>query len=216
VATYEASLRLSEEIGDLGSAVACEISLGNAYKDLPSIRDLERAQRQYRSGLDRIGPQDRMLRAKCLGQLGLVALERFEEAQAANQPEEVLRHLDTALQYFEQALDLLPSNAVAELALTHNCLGTIWENRGELDRALTHYQKAIRYVEALGNQFRAAQIRFNVTKTLAAARRLGDAREYALAALSNLESYGDSAAELIQKIRRLLALIEQVLKTQGG
>lgn len=41
------------------------------------------------------------------------------------------------------------------------------------------------------------------------AGRLADVREYALAVLCNFETYGDRAAEEIQRTQRLIAKIEQ-------
>ncbi|MGH7596977.1 MAG: hypothetical protein ACREOI_11535 [bacterium] len=43
------------------------------------------------------------------------------------------------------------------------------------------------------------------------AGRLSDAREYARAALRNFETYGQAAAEMIQRTQQLLAEIEQAI-----
>ena len=145
-----------------------------------------------------------------------MAYERFQEAREANQPEEGLRHLNAAWQFYQQALDLLPPNAVDDLAVAHNALGIIWVEAGDLDRALPHYREAIRYREMQGNLYDAARTRFNVAIGLADAGRLADAREYAHAALRNFETYGDRAADMIQKTQQLIARIEQALKAQGG
>jgi lysozyme family protein len=52
----------------------------------------------------------------------------------------------------------------------------------------------------------------NVAVTLANVGRLVDAREYAYAALRNYETYGEGAANKIQKTQRLIDLIEQELR----
>jgi tetratricopeptide (TPR) repeat protein len=188
------------------------ISLGNAYMTLPAVRDLAEAERWYRSSLDMRGEEQRHGRAVCLNQLGAVAREHFKEARAAQRPEkELLEHLNVALRSYHEALALFPPDAVDELAVTHAQLGNIYGDAGDLDRALPHYQDAIRYREKQGDLYRAAQTRFNVAVDLARAGRLPDARAYALAALRNYETYGDRAADEIQRTRRLLAHIDRRL-----
>jgi len=81
---------------------------------------------------------------------------------------------------------------------------------------LPHYREAIRYTEATGNLYQAGQIRANVAIALANAGRLADAREYALAALRNFESFGDRAAEEIERTKGLVARIEEAMKKAEG
>ncbi len=57
--------------------------------------------------------------------------------------EELLKHLNTAADYYQQALALLPPDAVDDLAVTHNQLGVIYDEAGDLERALEHYNEAI-------------------------------------------------------------------------
>ncbi len=180
--------------------------------------------------------RDRQGRAQCLGQLGLVAYERFKEARAATptpsprlraagktsagegsayspasgEGGELLKHLNDALGSYQQALALLPPNAVDDLAVTHNQLGNIYKNADDLDHALPHYREAIRYSELGGDLYEAAKYRSNVALALMQARRLDDAGEYARAALRNYETYGERAAEEIQKTKGLIEGIESL------
>jgi len=210
VTAYEESLALSEQIGEQALAAICAFNLGHAYKDLPALRDLAQAERWYHRSLELREERDRQGQARCLGQLGNVSYERLLDARDAKQPkEELLRHLNAAVQFYQQALDLLPTNAVDDLAVTHNQLGLIYKDAGNLDRALTHYREAIRYFEAAGNIYGAARTRFNVALALRDAGRLPDALDYAQAALRNFQTFGDRAAEMIQKTQRVIALIEQ-------
>ena len=133
------------------------------------------------------------------------------------QPEtEIFGHLNTALQFFRQALELTPSNAVLDLSIGHNLLGVVYSDAGDLGRAMQHYRESIRYKEIGGDIFGAGETRCNVAGMLARAGRLADAREYAYAALRNYETYGDRAAEEIQRTREVIAVIEQLIKEQGG
>jgi tetratricopeptide (TPR) repeat protein len=124
-----------------------------------------------------------------------VAYERFKEARQQKRPEAELRqHLNTALKYYTDALNLFPPNAVNELAVTHKQLGDIWSDAGQIERALQHYTEGIRYAEAAQN----FQGRFH------------EARLYAEAALRGFARYGAGAAEEVERTKGLLAEIESL------
>jgi tetratricopeptide (TPR) repeat protein len=207
---YQEAIPLCQRIGDKPEEAVIAFNLGHAYKDIPALRDLAQAERWYRRCLELDDERDHLGRSKTLGQLGYVAWERFKEARAANQPtDQLTNHLNAAAQFYHQALDLTPPNAVDDLAVVHNQLGNIYQDAGDLDRALTHYRESIRYKEGAGNLYGAALTRFNVALALRNAGRLDDALEYAQAALRNYSTFGDRAAEETQKTQRLIAAIEQ-------
>ena len=206
---YEEAIPLYQLIGDRAAEAVAAFNLGHAYTDLPALRDLDAAERWYRRDLELEDPRDRKGRAKCTDQLGLVAYERFKEARAAEKPEEEqLRHLNEAARFYHQALDLLPPDAVDDLAVTHNQLGNIYDDAGDLERALHHYNESIRYNETAGNFYCAGSTRFNVALALAQRGRFDEALLYARAALRNFESYAGRAAEDEQKTRGLIEGIE--------
>jgi tetratricopeptide (TPR) repeat protein len=210
IASYTEATEMAERAGDRAGEARVAFGLGNAYKDLSAVRDLAEAERWYQRSLEMREEQQPHGRARGLGQLGIVAYERFNEALAARRPEkELIEHLDAALRSCHEALELIPPDAVNDLAVTHNLLGLICSRAGDLDRALPHYQHSIRYREEQGDLYGAAQTRGNVAITLAKVGRLADARAYALAALRNYETYGDRAADEIQNTHRLLAAIGQ-------
>jgi tetratricopeptide (TPR) repeat protein len=213
VAAYQEAISLYQRIGDRPAEAIAAFNLGRAYTETPALRDLAQAERWYRRSLELCAEGDRLGRGKCLSQLGLVAYERLKEARAANQPEtELLRHLNAAVAFYLQALDLTPPDAVDDLAVAHNQLGNIYRSAGDLDRALPHYREAIRYFEAAGDLYHAAVTRFNVALALAEAGRFPDALDYAHAALRNYETYGERAAEEIAKTQRLIVEIEEAMK----
>jgi len=208
-AAYEEALALLDQIGDRPAAAMAALNVGNAYMVIPAIRNLPQAERWYRRNLELRDERDRLGRGGCHMQLGSVAFERFQEARSAGRPaEELVGHLNTAVGFYHQALDLLPDNAVNHLTVAHNQLGAIYGNAGDIDRALPHYREAIRYHEGAGNLYAAAQTRFNVALALADSGRVPDAREYARAALRNFETYGAGAAEMIQRTQQLLARLD--------
>jgi tetratricopeptide (TPR) repeat protein len=207
VAAYRESFDLAQRIGDGTGAAVVAFSLGHACIDL---RDLSEAERWYRRSLELRAEGDWMVRASCLGELGHVALERFQEARRAKQPEVVLqRHLHDALGYCHQALEMTPPDAIVQLAVGHDQLGSIYGEAGQLDRALPQFRESIRYQELAGNLYDAARARNNVALVLLNARRFADARDYAHAALRNFQTYGASAQQDIQKTLDLIARIDK-------
>ncbi len=128
-----------------------------------ALRDLAQAEHWYRRSLELRSESDPLGCGKCHAHLGIVSYERFRAARATKQPKaELLSHLNAAVEFCHQALDLLPENAVDDLAVLHNMLGSIYGDVGDLDRALTHYRESIRYKEAADNTYGAGITRFNV------------------------------------------------------
>ncbi len=213
VAAYEEAADLLQRIGDGAAEAIAAFNLGHAYMQLPALRDLDAAERWYRRSLELRAGGDRVGRGKCLITLGNVAYERFNDGQAAGQAAaELLGHLNAALGHYQQALALLPPDAVGDLAVTHNQLGNIYADAGDLERALAHYNESIRYKEQAGNFYLAATTRFNVALALAQNGRLADARLYAQAAQRDFQRYPPaSVAADVQDTERLLAAIEQAL-----
>ncbi|HEV7671577.1 MAG TPA: tetratricopeptide repeat protein [Thermoanaerobaculia bacterium] len=208
IPAYEEPLELLERIGDRGGSAACAFNLGHVFKDLAAPRDLDKAEEWYRKSVELRDKHDRLGLGKCLGQLGLVAFERFSEAQVAGgSSEDYLRHLSESGRLFREALTLLPADAVNALAMSHNHLGSVYTAAGELDHAVEHFRESIQLEENQGNLFGAARARFNMAVAFLKSGRRADALEYAEAALRGFESYGERAAEQIEKTRRLIAAI---------
>ncbi len=217
VESYNQSYELALRIQDTAAAATVAFNLGHAYEDLPDIKNLDEAERWYQQSLGLFAASDGLRRAKCLGQLGSVAYERFLDARSDSRPQaDMLAHLNRALDFYMQVLDLLPANAVPDLAVTHHQLGVIFRNTGETERALEHYQKSINYKESAGDLYGAAQTRYNVAFALLNGGRFDDAKEYALAALRNYQTYGAGAADKVQKTLKLIAGIEEAAKAASA
>ena len=210
VDNYKEDFRLAKQIGDQSGAAVDAFNLGHAYEEISSIRDLKQVEHWYQRSLELRNSQDLEGRARCLGQLGYVAWERFTEARSAHAQEEtLLGHINSALSYYHQALDMLPSNAVKDLAVVHNQLGGIYGDAEEFDKALEHFRECIRYQERQGNIYGAGQTRYNVALAMLQAGRLADALVYARAALANFQHFGERAADMIQRAQQLIATIEK-------
>ncbi len=158
VQAYEESYDLRHRIEDKPGTATLAYNLGHAYIDLPALRDLNQADRWYNRSLELREPGDRLGRGKCLISLGIVAYERFNDIRETDQAnEELLSHLNTALQRNIQAIELLPSDALEDLAIAHNLVGIVYNTASNLDRGLLHWRESIRYAEAAGDSYRAAR-----------------------------------------------------------
>ena len=180
-------------------------NLGHAYKNIPALRDLGQAEHWYRRGLELIEDHDTLGRARTIGQLGAVAYERFLDARRAGEPAgQQARHLTDAATAYQQALDMLPPDAIGDLAVAHHQLGSIYRYAGDTDGALRHYQQAIQYHERQDNRYGAGQSRFNAAVALADAGRNREALLYAQAALRDFQAVGPGAAANAEQARQLI------------
>ncbi|HEX9491594.1 MAG TPA: hypothetical protein VF930_15015, partial [Stellaceae bacterium] len=114
-ATFREALDLANAIGDTVGQAIYAFNLGQVYKNIADLRNLDEAERWYRMSLDLRPPHDGLGRGGCVGQLGLVAYERFLDARTAKRPvEELGRHIAEAARLYEQALDMIPAAAVTD------------------------------------------------------------------------------------------------------
>lgn len=209
---YREALSLAEKVPDLHLAAICAYNLACAYLGLEGIRDLALAEQWYRRSEELHPREDRIGRARCFGQLGGVAYSRFGEAREANRSlEECLIYLSKAEQYYKKALEMFPTHAATEQAITHNQLGLIYTDSGQVDIALRHYRESIRYYEAMRDRFEAGRTRINAALVLIKAGRLADAREWAKSALRDYQACQNADQEVITTLK-LLELIESGLQ----
>ena len=217
IEAFAESFELGERLGDKAGAANCGIDMANAYIEVSAVRDLDKAESCLKHSQElfrEIG--DGYGQGKCLSQLGALALEHAESAEAAGDSEDMGRWLSAALQYYRQALELVPKDAVNSLNVIHNQLAIIYGRAGHIDLAVHHFQESISYEEIQGNIFGAAQSRCNIAVFLAEAGRFNDALDYAHAGLRNFETYGDHAKNEIRIVRGLIEGIEQLMRTGGG
>ena len=118
VQAYTEALQLTRRIGNRPNEAIAAYNLGRAYAEVPGLRNLDEAERWFQESLDLHDETDRLGRARCVGQLGSVHYQRFAEALTVGRPEaELLDHLNAAAEAYQQALELLPADAVADLAV---------------------------------------------------------------------------------------------------
>jgi tetratricopeptide (TPR) repeat protein len=207
---YREALGLYERIGGRQEAANLAGSLGNAYLDVPGLRDLGQAEQWYRRSLGLRDESDDLGRAKCVSSLGAVALKRFDDAQAAGEAGPVLQeYFEAALGHYQQALDLVPAGDHQARAIRENQLGTLYSRVGDTGQALRHYQQSILHAEVRGDIYGAGQARSNIAVLLADTGRAGDALHYARAAMDNFRQAGPGAADEVDRAQRLIDRLVQ-------
>jgi tetratricopeptide (TPR) repeat protein len=209
IESYEEAFALLEQIGDQAGAAVYALNVGHAYSQIPALRDLLKAEQWYQHSLKLRAQNDFLGRGKCLIELGRVANECFREARSSNRSEaELSHHLNQAIQYFHQALNLIPQNAIAALAIAHNQLGNVCRSAEDLDHAFLNYREALRYQEAQGDLYSAADTCFNIALIRIQAKCFDEALLYAKSAIYKYKTFGDRAIKDIQDAQNLISLIE--------
>lgn len=243
VAAYEETARYSQRIGDTALEAISHFNLGHAYKDLPSIRDLDAAEAAYQRSLELHDKGDRFGRSRCKFQIGMVHYERFKEVRteaaalalageaeddpgAANKleslREQLLGHAQAAESHYQEALKLCQPTALSDLGPIHNQLGSLYHAVGQTERAREHYEKAAQLYEQSGNRYNAGGTRLNLAiMYLQSAEAGGDvgnllrrAKAYAEAALRDFQHFQGRAADLEAKAQELIDHISALLARQ--
>jgi tetratricopeptide (TPR) repeat protein len=200
VATFKESFTLLKRIGEQSGAATCAFGLGEAYTLNSVIKDYTKAEYWCSRSMELNDENNQLLRAHCLTQLGYIANCRSVEMMEKKQPEkERHNHINDALRFYKQALEILPSNAVDDQATINFLLGNIYLNAGDFESARSHYDESIRYDEVQDNLQGAAKSRLGIAGIFLMKGRFTYALEYAKAALRNCETYGEGAAENIQE-----------------
>jgi tetratricopeptide (TPR) repeat protein len=209
---YLEAAELCQRIGDRREEAIVAFNLGRVYQDVPGASDLDEAERWFRRASELFGELDTVGRAISVGALGGVAYARFFKARAAGADSGQLdRQLNDAASAYLRALKLTPTDDVEHLAAIHLKLGNIYNDAGDMTRALGYFQRAIRYEEGRGDRYRAGQTRYDIAYALDDTGRRHDALLYARAALRDLEAVGSGAVGAAEKAGQLIAYIEQEL-----
>ncbi len=223
VVQYEEAIRHYRRIQDTAVEGITQLNLGNAYKDLPDIRDLDAAEAAYQRSLALREQNDALGSSLCFQGIGMVHHERFKEARRQEESQEtVLRHAQAAEEHYRKGLNLCPASAIANLGPMHAQLGTFYGEVDQTERAREHYEKAAQHFEKSGDRYNAGKVRFNMALMYAqvAGREETPARRrdlllrgqaYAQAALRDFQSYQGRAAGDEADARQLLTDIDQDL-----
>ena len=114
---FEEAMSLYRRIGARTEEGRLALTLGNAYKDVPGLRDLDQAQHWYEYSLEHREEQDHLGRAKSLWGLGASPTSDSRKPTSPGSPDAVLlEHLNAALHRYQQALPLIPADDAEDLA----------------------------------------------------------------------------------------------------
>ena len=214
---YKEAIATYERVGSRSSEAVTQWNLGNAYKDLPDVRDLNAAESAYSRSMDLLEPQDNWGRSKCVEQIGMVHFERFEEARERGEsPETIVAHFLKAEQCYQEALELCPKDALNELAAIHGDLGGLYLSVSQYGAARKHFEEGLKVAEAVGDRYGTGLSRISIAFTYSFESATGDQNQranlvravaYAEAALRDFKYYGGRAAK---EERNAQDLIDQI------
>lgn len=194
-AAYEASMAISQELGDLRVMAVNNAQLGSL-----ALRqgDLPEAERRYREALTTFQRlHEPESEAVVWHQLGVVYQEG-RQWQAAEQA------------YRESARIGEAQGNLARAAQTWNQLAIVSENAGNLIDAEAWYRKAIKGATAAGDRVQVARSLYNLANLLQhQADRLPEARQLAEEALAIKQTLDPAAAEIWTTYNILADIAEQ-------
>ena len=75
VKAYQETIQYCQRIDDIASEAITHFNLGHAYKNIPAIRDLDKAETAYQRSLDLTPANDAQGRASTIFQIGMVQHE---------------------------------------------------------------------------------------------------------------------------------------------
>ncbi|RJP47314.1 MAG: CHAT domain-containing protein [Anaerolineaceae bacterium] len=210
---YQRAIAILELIGDNAVVSKYSFNIGLSYINLPSIRDLNTAEKWFSRSLDSSPTDDNRGQSKTLSALGSVSHERFNEAREKNaSKEELIGYLNTAGDYHHQALATCPSTAITELSEIHTNIAHIYFELDAFDIALKHVNQSIYFCEIGNDLYNAGNARFNVASILKSAHRYSHALLYAKSALRNFEIYQGRAKDMEDQTKYLIGEIEKLMK----
>jgi len=228
VAAYEESPSIDQRLGDTAGESTSHYSLGHAYLQIATIRNLDTAESAYKRSLNGWAESDFLNRSKTINQIGMVHHERFTKShQRGESAQTTLRHAQAAVKHYQQAQTLCPPNALADLGPMHHELGTLYAEVGRTESASEHFEKDVKICEQTGDRYGAGQTRFNIAVMYAGASEreptpsrqrdlLHRAQAYAQAALRDFQHYQGRAADREADTQQLLAVIAEELAKLPG
>lgn len=210
------ALAVYESIEDrLGISIRL-FNLGHVFKNLESLRDLDKAEYYYSQSYASYPEHDSVSRAQCLAQLGSVALQRLKDELGGEQrPRLLTEYFDVALARYEEVLAMTSHDDILELAEVHNQLGVVHQYISDgAERAFEHFRLAVHYFDLSQETYQAASTRNNAAHVLERLGRFHEALAFATEALAVFDDL-DSASDLTEHVRRLVRKLEREVEPRA-
>lgn len=206
VVLNEEAIALYKLIGERTAIAIRELNLGHCYKNVPSIRDLEAAEKHYRLAIDKYPENDTLARSQAVAQISMTWLDAIREhGEDKPLPQKLKERLAETIEQYEKAFEGLPADAWGDLANLHNNLANAL--RLDPDRrseAIDHIRLAHKYAVAVGRYDEAAVFRANLAQVFAMSNRPEEASAAAEQALHELRDLGMDDAEAIPILMRII------------
>jgi tetratricopeptide (TPR) repeat protein len=206
VALNEEAIALYELIGEKTPIAIRELNLGHCYKNVPSIRDLEAAEKHYRLAIDNYPENDALARSQAVAQISMTWLDAIRErGEDKPLPQKLKEKLAETIEQYEKAFEGLPADAWGHLANLHNNLADALRlDPDRRNEAPDHFRLAHKYAVAVGRYDEAAVFRANLAQLFAVSNRPEEASAAAEQALQELHDLGMDDAEVIPILRRII------------
>ena len=184
--------------------------MGNAYLNFDRSEDLDKAEYWYSQMLLSLDERDRQGRATALGQMGLVAVRRFDLAVRKNEARDVVeQHWRIAEARLQEDLRLAPPDAVEHLAVTNQNLGALYSKlSGAIETVKQYNQQALKLFERANRPLQAAAVRVNMADALRNAGRPREALDWARAGLRGYENAGSAVAGTAKRVADFIRALE--------
>jgi tetratricopeptide (TPR) repeat protein len=209
------ALNLQRRMGDVQSQFDSIYNIGESYRKVPRIRNLDTAEAHFLSCLDLIRSDERLKSCKVLGELGYIAWQRYLDGGGDREPVgEGREFLLRSLRYYHAALSIVPTGALQDAATFHNQLGLVYQGLNDYPSAMEHLQQAHRLYQQAGDPLGTGRALSNLAYELLAQDRTEEARPYLVEAIQVLEQF-DGRLQLVTHLRQSLAYLDAELKREA-
>jgi len=157
---YLQSLKVAEETSDTLRVVTALINIGSVYLVKESGHDL--AFDYYKRALP---ITKKLADYDAIGTVAVNLGEIYLGDTISTKQEQYQTKLDSALYYFETALDAYQNSATGNVAFALNSIGKVYTARGEYDNAIQYQREAFDLANAQDNRLEMAQALLSLAST---------------------------------------------------
>jgi class 3 adenylate cyclase/Tfp pilus assembly protein PilF len=159
IKNYLNSLKVAEKSGDSLRIVTALINIGTVHLNKKSTHEL--AFKYYQRALpmsEKLGDYDAI--GTCAVNMGEIYVSRGKSSD-----------LDSALFYYEKALETYQESATGNLAFALKSIGKVYAERGEFDEAIKYQTEAYNFAKSVDGRLEMAQSLLSLAETY---RKKGD------------------------------------------
>jgi tetratricopeptide (TPR) repeat protein len=210
-------LKNFQEAFDLGTFISDDpikavvaFNIGQAYQNIPDIKNFAKAEDWYRKSLALRNVTDFVGQSKCYIQLGFLTFFHFKAIQGSSSksvnPD---TYLDLSWSYAQKALEILPEEDEDDFSAVYNLLGNICANKGDFQQSIKFFEKILWHDEKIGDFYKMAETQLNICLIFWTSHQYEEAIMYANASLKNFTLEGVAARKDQQQV---LEMIEEIKK----